>query len=238
MTPGDCSPRSSWCGPADTSAARRCRSSSGCLIPASAWRRAPRVSARTKTSAPRNAPRCARVTARRGSKRRSARWCRRRNCRPSRRSPTAQPIRLRRRRLRRLRSSAMASTRVFRRVRRNNARPKTSSPLATCQKGEPLEQVHILLVLDERAMQRRNELFRIALAQRLGADILDQQELEPVEKLRGRRLLLHPRNLADLVEQLERLGYQALLDAGKMHLHDRAHGLRVGEADVVEETAA
>jgi hypothetical protein len=56
---------------------------------------------------------------------------------------------------------------------------KASSPLATCEKREPLEQVHILLVLDERAMQRRNELFRIALAQRLGADILGQQELEP-----------------------------------------------------------
>ena len=98
--------------------------------------------------------------------------------------------------------------------------------------------MHILLVLDERAMQRRNELFRIALAQRFGADILDQQELEPVEKLRGRRLLLHPRNLADLVEQLERLGDEALLDAGEMHLHDRAHGLRVREADVVEEAAA
>src|SRR5437016_13371246 len=79
-------------------------------------------------------------------------------------------------------------------------------------------------------MQRRNEPPRIALAQRLGADILDQQELEPVEKLRGRRLLLHPRNLADFVEQLERLGYQALLDAGEMHLHDRAHALSVAES--------
>ena len=44
--------------------------------------------------------------------------------------------------------------------------------------------------------------FGIALAQRLRADVLDHQELEPVEQFRGRRLLLQARHVADFVEQL------------------------------------
>src|SRR5262249_16197813 len=43
-------------------------------------------------------------------------------------------------------------------------------PLAARQEGQALEQVHVLLVLDERAVQRRNEFHRVALAQRFGAD--------------------------------------------------------------------
>src|SRR5258708_3194854 len=112
------------------------------------------------------------------------------------------------------------------------------SPLAPRQERKPLEQMHVLLVLEQRAVQRRNELLRVALAQDFRADILDQQKLEPIEQLRGRRLLLHPRYVADFVKQLERLRHQALLDAGEMHLDDRAHGIGVGEADVVEEAAA
>jgi hypothetical protein len=43
---------------------------------------------------------------------------------------------------------------------------------------QPLEQVHVLLILDHRAVQRRDQLLRIALAQGLGADVLDPQELQ------------------------------------------------------------
>jgi len=39
-------------------------------------------------------------------------------------------------------------------------------------------------------------------------------------------------------KQLERLRHQPLLDAGEMHIDDRAHGVGVREADVVEEAAA
>src|SRR5215831_5228676 len=40
-------------------------------------------------------------------------------------------------------------------------------------------------------------------------------------------------------KQLERLRHQPLLDAGEMHIDDRAHGVGVvGEADVVDEAAA
>ncbi len=50
-----------------------------------------------------------------------------------------------------------------------------SAPFAPCQEGQPLEQMDVLLVLEQRAMQWRNELLRVALAQNLGSDILDQQ---------------------------------------------------------------
>src|SRR5262245_50087028 len=83
--------------------------------------------------------------------------------------------------------------------------PHALTLLAPRHEGEPLEQVHVLLVLDQRAVQRRDELLGVALAQRLRADVLDHEQLEPVEQLRGRRLLLHPRHLAYLVEQPQRL---------------------------------
>src|SRR5580704_17034025 len=71
----------------------------------------------------------------------------------------------------------------------------TSPSLAPCHERQPFEQVHILLVLDQRAVQRRDEFLRIALAQRLDRDVLDHQELEPVEQLRGRRFFLHARHV-------------------------------------------
>ncbi len=79
---------------------------------------------------------------------------------------------------------------------------------------------------------------RIALTQRLGADVLVQQQLDPVEQLGRGRLLLDARHLPDIVEDLERLRDQATLEIGEVHIHDRAHGLGVGELDVVEEAAA
>src|SRR3984885_2162158 len=62
--------------------------------------------------------------------------------------------------------------------------------LPSCQERQTLEEVHVLLVLEQRAVQRRDELGRVLLAQRLGRHVLVQEQLQPVEKLRGRRLLL------------------------------------------------
>jgi MoxR-like ATPase len=58
------------------------------------------------------------------------------------------------------------------------------------------------------------------------------------KQLRGRGLFLEARHVAHLVEQLQRLRHQALLDAGEMHVDDRAHGVGIGKADIVEEAAA
>src|SRR4029077_4328099 len=72
--------------------------------------------------------------------------------------------------------------------------------LSSRHKGQTLEQVHVLFVLEQRAMERRNELFGIALAQGFRSDVFDHQEFEPIEKLGGGRLLLHSRHFADLVK--------------------------------------
>ncbi len=87
-------------------------------------------------------------------------------------------------------------------------------------------------------MQRRDELARILLAQHLGRDVFHHQQLQPVEQLGGRGLLLQARHVADLVEIVERLGDQRLLHIGEVDVDDRLHRLAVGELDVVEEAAA
>ena len=61
--------------------------------------------------------------------------------------------------------------------------------------------MHVLLVLEQRAVQRRDQPLGVALAQGFGADVLDHQQLEPVEQFGRRRLLLEARDLADLVKQ-------------------------------------
>src|SRR6266478_9577085 len=106
------------------------------------------------------------------------------------------------------------------------------------QEGEALEQVDILLVLQERAMQRRDQLFRIAGAQHLGRDVLDQEQLDPVEQFRSRGLLLQPRHFADIEEDRQRLVDQLMLQPGEVHVDDALHRLAIGKADVVEEAAA
>ena len=75
-----------------------------------------------------------------------------------------------------------------------------SALLAPGHEGQALEQHDVLLVLQQGAVQRRDELARIALAQRLGADVLVQQQLQPVQQLGRRGLLLQARNLPDLEE--------------------------------------
>ena len=50
--------------------------------------------------------------------------------------------------------------------------------------GEALEKVRVLLVLDQRACQRRHKLARIALAQQRRIDVLVQKQFQPVEQFR------------------------------------------------------
>ena len=60
------------------------------------------------------------------------------------------------------------------------------------EEGQALEELHVLLVLEERAIERRNELAGIALAQRFCRDVVDEQQLDPVEQFRGRGLFFSP----------------------------------------------
>jgi hypothetical protein len=104
--------------------------------------------------------------------------------------------------------------------------------------GQTLEQMHVLLVLEQRAVQRRDELLGILGAQRVGRHVLDHQELQPVEQLGGRGLLLEARHFADVVEDVQRLAQQVALQVGEVDVDDLGHDLAIGEADVVEEAAA
>src|SRR5882672_7891209 len=56
-----------------------------------------------------------------------------------------------------------------------------SPPLPPIEERQPLEEMHVLLALEQRAVQRRDELARLLGAQRLGRDVLDHEELQPVE---------------------------------------------------------
>src|SRR4029079_2308885 len=85
-------------------------------------------------------------------------------------------------------------------VPRPTAGDLTSAAFSPRHERKPLEQMHVLLVLDQSSMQRRNKFFGVALAYRLRTDVFAHQQLEPVEKLGRRRLLLHAGDVADSVE--------------------------------------
>src|SRR3954454_5959614 len=57
------------------------------------------------------------------------------------------------------------------------------------QERQSLEQMHVLLVLEQRAVQRPDQLARVAFAQLLDAHVFVEQQLEPVQELRGGGLL-------------------------------------------------
>ena len=60
-----------------------------------------------------------------------------------------------------------------------------SAGVAAVQEGEALEQVHVLLVLEQGAVERGDGLAHVLAAQRLGRDVLRDQQLDPVEQLGG-----------------------------------------------------
>src|SRR6202021_691708 len=56
------------------------------------------------------------------------------------------------------------------------------SPFAPRQKRQPLEKLHVLLVLQEGAMERRDDLARVALLEGLGVYVFFSQKLYPVQQ--------------------------------------------------------
>ena len=98
--------------------------------------------------------------------------------------------------------------------------------------------MHVLLVLQQRAVQRRNDQLLLVGAQRFDRQVLDHQQLQPVQQLRGRGLLLQARDVPDLEEHVQCLSGQVLADVGIMRVHDPLHRFAIGKADVMEETPA
>src|SRR3546814_16947679 len=83
-----------------------------------------------------------------------------------------------------------------------------------------------------------SDLGGIAILQHVERHVLVEEELEPIEQFAGRGLLLEPGDVADLVEDVERLADEQLLDAGEMDVDDRLHRLAARKSDVMEEAAA
>src|SRR4051794_19883556 len=78
------------------------------------------------------------------------------------------------------------------------------SAAALLHEDELLEEVDVLLVLEQRAVERRDGGLVALAPQGLRRDVLGEQQLQPVEQLRRRGLLLESRHLADVEEGLER----------------------------------
>src|SRR5439155_17481145 len=61
---------------------------------------------------------------------------------------------------------------------------------------QALEQMHVLLVLEQRAVQGRDDRLAVLRAQRVWRNVLGEQQLQPVEELRGGGLFLQARDFA------------------------------------------
>ena len=90
-----------------------------------------------------------------------------------------------------------------------------TSAVVAGHEHQAFEQVHVLFVLEQCAVQGRYHELLVAAAQRLGGNVLGDEELEPVEQLGGGGLLLETGDLAQAEEDLERFLQQGLLISGK-----------------------
>src|SRR5258705_12741242 len=103
------------------------------------------------------------------------------------------------------------------------SKKKNLTSIPAMKEQQLLEQLHVLLVLEQRAVQGRDQLFRVVAAQRLGRNVLGHQELDPIQELGGGRLLLQARRIANLEERRQRLVQQLALQLRKMHIDDSRH---------------
>ena len=105
-------------------------------------------------------------------------------------------------------------------------------------KRQALKQVHVLLVFEQRAVQGRNRLGLIALAQNFIGDIVGHQQLQPIDQFGGRGLFLQTGDGAQIEKHFHRLLDQIFRNIRVVHIDDLTHGVAIGEIDKVKETAA
>src|ERR1700687_6490133 len=98
------------------------------------------------------------------------------------------------------------------------SRKKNLTSIPAVKEQQLLEQLHVLLVLEQGAVQGRDELLRVVAAQDLGRNVLGHQELDPIQELGGGRFLLQARRVADLEERRQRLVQQLGLQLRKMDI--------------------
>src|SRR5690606_27469031 len=103
---------------------------------------------------------------------------------------------------------------------------------------QALEQVHVLLVLEQRAVQWRDGSVVVATAQDLGRDFFCQQQLEPVQEFRGGWLFLQAGGFARTQERIQCGREQVRLDVREVYVDDALQRVAIRELDVVKEAAA
>src|SRR5690606_18196316 len=113
-----------------------------------------------------------------------------------------------------------------------------SAPCPSRHKCQALQQMHILFIFQQRAVQGRDSLGGVAVFENLVGNVVGHQQLEPVDKLGGGGLFLQAGNLAHVEKHIQGLVDQGLFDIGKVDVDNVLHGLPVGELDKVEKTAA
>src|SRR5690606_13564512 len=101
------------------------------------------------------------------------------------------------------------------------------SGFTTGHKRQPLQQMHILLVLQQSVVMRRNRLSRIMITQDFRRNLIGHQQLQPVNLLRGGRLLLQPGRLANIEENIQGLPHQVVLNIREVNPNDVFHGLLI-----------
>jgi hypothetical protein len=97
---------------------------------------------------------------------------------------------------------------------------------------------HVLLVLQQRAVQRRHGGLAVLAAQRFGGMSSATSSLSQSSSSLVDGFFFRPGRFAHVEERLQRLAQQLGLEAGEVHVDDLLHRLLVGELDVVEEAAA
>src|SRR2546425_13294076 len=80
---------------------------------------------------------------------------------------------------------------------------------------EALEQVDILFVLEQGAVQRRDDGLAVLGSQGVGRNVLGEQELQPIEQLGGRGLFLEAGHFAHFEEHFERFARSEERRVGK-----------------------
>src|ERR1700687_5394107 len=112
---------------------------------------------------------------------------------------------------------------------------KNLTSIPAVEEQQLLEQVHVLLVLEQRSVQGRYQLLRVVASQTFRRNVLGDQQFDPIEERGGGRLLLQTGRFADLEERRQRLPQQVALEVRKVHIDDLRHGRFVREPDVMEE---
>ena len=77
-----------------------------------------------------------------------------------------------------------------------------NAPLAV-QESEALEQLNVLLIFQERPIERRDQALTLRRPQNFRRDVLSDQQFKPIQELRRARFFFHARHIPDFIKGVE-----------------------------------